>query len=427
MSLRGSRRTRSAVAVATGVAGMLALSGCGTQLATFVLGDASDAVVTSNPAIGLRSVDPDQPIVVKAETGQLTHVSVIGPKGKPVEGTIDPTQTTWTSTAKTLAFGTEYKIQAAAVDADGLEASFNNSFTTVRPTNTFDAHVTSPESQEVGVGMPLRIEFSRSVKDRVEIENHLDVYSSRPLAGAWSWNADSTIATFRPEKFWPGHNTVALHARLRTAQISKGVYGTKDFDFKFSTGTSMVSTVDAATHQMTVVRDGKKAETIPITTGKSGFETRSGTLVIMSKDGTVRMSDPTLRGTGQFYDLTVSLAMRITPSGEYLHAAPWSTGSQGWANVSHGCIGMSTGNASWLFSNSSVGDVVIIKNTGRPQDLDNGITDWNIPWRAWLKRSATGVKAVGPGPMAPAPAARRAATGTPAGSTQGTAPAGRTR
>lgn len=413
MDFRHSRRGRRAAAVAaTGVAGMLALSGCGTQLATFVLGDASEAVVTSNPAIGLRSVDPDQPIVVKAEVGQLTHVSVIGAKGKPVEGTIDPTRTTWTSTVRTMAFGTEYKIQAAAVDSDGLESSFNNSFTTIRPTNTFDAHVISPESQEVGVGMPLRIEFSRPVKDKAEIENHIDVYSGKPVVGAWSWNADSTVATFRPEKFWPGHNNVAVHARMRGAQAAKGIYGTKDFTFKFSTGASMVSTVDADTYQMTVVRDGKKVETIPITTGKPGFETRSGTKVIMSKDGTVRMSDPTLRGTGEYYDLTVSLAMRITPSGEYLHAAPWSTGSQGRANVSHGCVGMSTGNASWLYSNSLVGDVVIVKNSGRPQDLDNGITDWNIPWRQWLKRSATGAKTVGPGPLAPAPAKRRAAAVT---------------
>src|SRR3546814_4973900 len=38
-------------------------------------------------------------------------------------------------------------------------------------------------------------------------------------------------------------------------------------------------------------------------------------------------------------------AMRLTYSGEFIHAAPWSVGSQGSANVSHGCTGMSTENA----------------------------------------------------------------------------------
>ena len=41
--------------------------------------------------------------------------------------------------------------------------------------------------------------------------------------------------------------------------------------------------------------------------------------------------------------------MRETNSGEFLHAAPWSVGSQGNANVSHGCTGMSTANAQWLY------------------------------------------------------------------------------
>ena len=50
--------------------------------------------------------------------------------------------------------------------------------------------------------------------------------------------------------------------------------------------------------------------------------------------------------------------MRVTWSGEFVHAAPWSTGDQGRANVSHGCVGMSMSNAIWLFNQSTIGDVV---------------------------------------------------------------------
>ena len=57
--------------------------------------------------------------------------------------------------------------------------------------------------------------------------------------------------------------------------------------------------------------------------------------------------------------------MRVTYSGEFIHAAPWSVGSQGCANVSHGCTGMSTDNADWLYHMSVRGDVVEYVGTDR--------------------------------------------------------------
>ncbi len=36
--------------------------------------------------------------------------------------------------------------------------------------------------------------------------------------------------------------------------------------------------------------------------------------------------------------------------------------------------------------------MVDVRNTGRPQDLGNGITEWNVSWKDWLKRSKTGVE-----------------------------------
>ena len=80
--------------------------------------------------------------------------------------------------------------------------------------------------------------------------------------------------------------------------------------------------------------------------------------------------------------------MRVTWSGEFLHAAPWSVGYQGHANVSHGCVGMSTGNASWLYEQMKVGDPVIVSGTGRSLDEGNGWTDWNMSYADFAKGSA---------------------------------------
>jgi hypothetical protein len=155
----------------------------------------------------------------------------------------------------------------------------------------------------------------------------------------------------------------------------------------------MVTKVDALTYKAEVYKDGELIRSLPITTGKAGFETRSGIKVILSKERSRIMdaaSGGTPRGDADYYRVLAEYAMRITPSGEFLHAAPWSVGYQGRANVSHGCVGMSTGNAQWLYEQTIVGDVVEVTGTPRTQDLGNGITIWNESWQEWLANSAMG-------------------------------------
>ncbi len=68
---------------------------------------------------------------------------------------------------------------------------------------------------------------------------------------------------------------------------------------------------------MTVTRNGEVVRTMPITTGKPGWETRSGIKVIMSKDGTVTMDAATLgvsKDSPEYYRLKVNSAVRITSS-----------------------------------------------------------------------------------------------------------------
>jgi lipoprotein-anchoring transpeptidase ErfK/SrfK len=144
---------------------------------------------------------------------------------------------------------------------------------------------------------------------------------------------------------------------------------------------------------MTVKRNGKVINTIPVTTGKPGFSTRNGIKVVLAKEYFVRMRGTTVgiaEGSADSYDLPVYYATRVTWSGEYVHAAPWSVGSQGSANVSHGCTGMSTANAAWFFKTVREGDIVTVFNSGGAEmdPFGNGFGDWNLPWDTWRKGSA---------------------------------------
>jgi lipoprotein-anchoring transpeptidase ErfK/SrfK len=159
----------------------------------------------------------------------------------------------------------------------------------------------------------------------------------------------------------------------------------------FKTPAAMVSTVDVARHTLTVRRNGQVLRIVPITSGKAGFLTRNGTKVVLEKHVLKVMDSATVgipKGSPDYYKLDVPYALRVTWSGEFVHAAPWSTANQGLANVSHGCVGMSLSNAIWLFNLSTVGDVIKVINSPRTLEPGNGYTDWNVPWKQWRKGSA---------------------------------------
>jgi lipoprotein-anchoring transpeptidase ErfK/SrfK len=350
----------------------------------------SRATIAAQPT-GSSPVRPSDPVQVKAANGRLASVTVTGPKG-PVAGAISADGTTWTVEPGVLGYGASYRIEATAMDARGVPVTTVSQFTTIEPEEFFTAEVSPTSGSVVGVGMPVTVTFSRGIKDKAAIERAMVVRTPESVEGAWSW-VSNKVVEFRPRAYWPGNIEVTVDLNLTGIEGSPGVYGKKDSSTTFAFGPAMVTKVDARTFEATVYRDGQPIRTMPITTGKPGFETRSGIKVILSKERSRIMdaaSGGTSRGDPEYYRVLAEYAMRVTPSGEFLHAAPWSVGSQGRANVSHGCVGMSISNAEWLYERSMVGDVVEVTGTPREQNLGNGITIWNESWDDWLSRSASG-------------------------------------
>lgn len=259
-----------------------------------------------------------------------------------------------------------------------------------------------PKEGEYGVGQPVTAELSQPIKDqkaRAVVESALKVDSMPRVQGSWHWVDDKKLH-FRPKEYWPAHATISVHSNLAGLKVAKGLYGGPSKPVKLTTGDRVEAITDAATHQMTVLRNGESINTIPVTTGKPGFSTRNGVKVVLGKESFVRMRSSTVgiaAGSGDSYDLPVYWATRVTWSGEYVHAAPWSVGSQGAANVSHGCTGMSTSNAQWFFNTVRVGDIVKVVNSGGDTmtPFDNGFGDWNMPWQEWRDGSAVKSKASG--------------------------------
>jgi lipoprotein-anchoring transpeptidase ErfK/SrfK len=352
----------------------------------------SEVQITSNVKPGASNVAVSRLVKLDAAQGTFRTVQVRSAGGAKVTGGLNSERTSWLAKGR-LEPGKSYVVRAVGADSSGTAKTYSARFSTENLTlkqQTYPS-VSPLNGQTVGVGMPVMIHFDIPVVNRKKFEEHMHVTTSAGQQGSFNW-IDSQNVHYRPKDYWKAGSKVNVNIDVNSVAAGNGVYGQESRKLSFNVGRSMVSKVNMQTHQLQVFRNGKHIKTIPITTGKPGFTTRSGTKVIIEKYRHKRMNSETIGidpNSANGYDLNdVEYAMRVTFSGEFLHAAPWSVGSQGSANVSHGCTGMSTANAAWLYANSIVGDVVQYTGTNKPMTLTNGYGDWNASWAGWKAGSA---------------------------------------
>ncbi len=333
-------------------------------------------------------------LTVSAENGRLSTVDVAGSGDVgALTGAISGDGGTWEA-ADRLEPGTTYTVKAKVSGDDGELVTKRQKFSTQDLTldqQTY-ASVAPLPGETVGVGMPVIVTFDIPVTDRASMEQHMNVTTTPAQPGTWHWLSD-TVVHYRPKNYWQAGTTVDVNLDVNGVDAGNGIYGQEDRQVAFTIGDAHIYKVDMKTHQMKVTSNGKLLRTIPITTGQQPkFTTRSGIKVIMEKFDAKRMNSETVGipvDSADGYDLdNVQWAMRVTNSGEFIHAAPWSVGSQGYANVSHGCTGMSTSNADWLYHMTVRGDVVTYTGTDRSIEPGNGYDDWNMSWKDYKAGSA---------------------------------------
>ncbi|WP_283133789.1 L,D-transpeptidase [Rhizohabitans arisaemae] len=353
-------------------------------------GDQLPLAVSITPQAGSERVLPDQPVLVAAIGGTLQTVSV-SVKGVPVAGRFSADRSQW-RTDRPLRPGVTYTVTAVAADRSGKREQREAVFSTQPAKETFKIEDVTPSLGEpVGVGMPIMVKFDKEIVNQAEVERALTLEMSKPVEGAWHW-IDNQNVHFRPKEYWPERNRIRLVAQLNGVSGGKDLYGSRDLAVDIKIGRSQISTINLRTHHMTVKRGGRKIRSIPISGGRGGlykYTTTSGIHLAMERNGHVVMTSPDA-GPGQagYYRLDVYNAIRISSSGEYVHGAPWSVGSQGYANVSHGCVNASPSNAKWLLDNTLIGDPIVITGSSRRLEHMNGWAQWEIPWRKWVAGSA---------------------------------------
>jgi lipoprotein-anchoring transpeptidase ErfK/SrfK len=350
---------------------------------------------TSNVKNGATGVKVDTLVTVSASAGTLTKVKLSytnkDRQGRThkgaVSGKINKDRTRWTANGL-LEPAAAYMLTSAGKNAVNQAKTVASSFSTQKLAL---AQQTYPQiyplkGSHVGVGMPVVLTFDVPVKNKKQFEKNMHVKSSPAQVGTWHWYSSKEVR-YRPQKYWKPGTKVAVTANLNSVNAGNGVYGQNSTKTNFTVGRSLVTKINLSSHVARVYRNGKFVRKIYVSAGKPGWQTRSGVKLIMDKRYVTKMTN-TMIGAREHYSLNVRYAMRITSSGEFLHAAPWNAGNFGRRNASHGCVGMSTGNAAWLFSRVMIGDPVITTGSSRGMEPGNGYGDWNVSYATYKKGSA---------------------------------------
>ncbi|EHR62666.1 hypothetical protein SaccyDRAFT_3840 [Saccharomonospora cyanea NA-134] len=334
---------------------------------------------------GDDAVEPGRPITVNAEHGTITKASLIGKHGTHVKDDLRSEGTFWT-TAEPLGYGKTYTLTVEAKGEDGRTVTEESTFTTVTPARTVAVSINVWDDETVGVGMPLIFDFTGPVPDRDAAEEALDIAAEPETEGDFHWFGDTRVI-WRPKEYWQPGTEVSIDAGIYGMDLGDGTYGTEDKAVDFTVGEKLVAVADGRKHTMTVSINDKDVKTMPISMGKPSSPTPEGTYTVMSEHNGYTMDSSTYGvpvDSSAGYRLYVDYAVRLSNSGIFYHSAPWSLGDQGNANVSHGCINLSTENAAWLMGKTKRGDVFTVERSGGPELVpEDGWSVWQMPWKEW--------------------------------------------
>ena len=353
-------------------------------------GDLLVPKLTASVKDGAVGVTVDQPVTVGAEDGVLGSVSMVNDdEGVPVAGELSPDGLTW-HTTEPLGYNTRYTLQAQSLGLGGA-ASQQMTFQTHSPENLTMPYLLPNDGEVVGIGQPVAVRFDENIPNRLAAQRAITVTTNPPVEGAFYWLSNREVR-WRPAQYWKPGTTVDVAVNTYGVDLGDGLFGQENMTTHFTIGDEVIATADDNTKTLTVRRNGEVVKSMPISMGKNSTPTNNGTYIVGDRFGHLVMDSSTYgvpSNSPNGYRTEVDYATQISYSGIYVHAAPWSVGSQGYSNVSHGCLNVSTSNAQWFYDNTKRGDIVEIANTvGSILPGEDGLGDWNIPWDQWRAGNA---------------------------------------
>jgi lipoprotein-anchoring transpeptidase ErfK/SrfK len=353
-------------------------------------GDLLIPKLTASVTDGAVGVTVDAPVMVTAEDGVLGTVTMTNvDEGTEVAGQLSRDGLTW-STSEPLGYNERYTLNAQSLGLGG-NISRSMTFETHSPENLTMPYVMPNDGEVVGIGQPIAVRFDENIPNRLAAERAIKVKTNPPVDGAFYWLSNREVR-WRPQHYWKPGTTVEVAVNTYGVDLGDGLFGQENVTNRFTVGDDVVATADDNTKTLTIRVKGEVVKTMPISMGKSSTPTNNGVYIIGDRFSHMVMDSSTYgvpSNSANGYRTEVDFATQMSYSGIYVHAAPWSVGSQGYSNVSHGCLNVSTSNAQWFYNNTKRGDIVEVINTvGSVLPGTDGLGDWNVPWDQWRAGNA---------------------------------------
>jgi len=350
------------------------------------------ASFSASPQVGASDLAPTAAIVVRAVNGTLANVQMTGADGTVVKGALNAAKTSWTL-GEPLGYASTYTLSGSAVGTGGKAVPIAGTYSTVNPDGVIQANISPGNGDTVGIGAPILVNLGTSITNtpgRQNIEKAIKVTTVPNTPGSFAWvqHDDGWGLDWRPQKYWAAGTKVTVTANLYGVSYGDNLWGQADLTSSFVIGRAEITRGDISTHRLQVFSSGKMIFDFPTSYGLEsdpGRVTRGGTYIVLSKEYLHLMSNPAYH----YMNFKAYYAVRISNNGTFIHANDGTADVQGYENVTHGCMNLTSANAEAFYDQTMYGDPVEITGSSIPLSQSDGdVYDWTFPWGKWQTMSA---------------------------------------
>ena len=238
------------------------------------------------------------------------------------------------------------------------------------------AEIKNDGRKNLGLGMPVEIQFSEPLADRKSIREHVSVRGGgEEIPGKWLWYGQKRVQ-FRPDPVWPAFSTVEVTVKPGGLKSARGGLMEHPVTGGFETGPDKRIRVYLDKQRAEALENGQVVRTFKISSGKAKTPTVTGSFYIYARYLTKTMRSQAKPGEKGYYVVENVPYAQYFYSGYAFHGAFWHNGFG--TPHSHGCVNLSTRkrnhrwpnaveDAGWLYQWGALGVPVTVTNKAQAQ------------------------------------------------------------